>query len=101
MGTSIPSNIKDYKNIVKNLLIQRKILENRKTEEQIKESTLTIKDMNHIQYIDTHITGINLFAEKKLRNKKGKHQWSPSFDRAHALVTYWHIPMTQLRTCFD
>ena len=44
--------------------------------------------MSHIQYIDKHIIGTVLLAGNKLRTKKGKYQWSPSFGRPHTLVTY-------------
>ena len=57
--------------------------------------------MKHIQYIDKNITEIVLFAQNKLRNKKGKHQWSPYFSRSRALVSYYHITLTQLRTDSD
>ena len=67
------------------------IQKHEKTETTNKKSTLTIKDVNHIQYIYKNITEIFLSAENKLRNKKDKYQWLLSFGRTHALVTYWCI----------
>ena len=101
IGTSSPFNIKEYKGTVKIHMNRRIFSDNRETKKQIKESTLTIKDMKHIQYIDKHITEIILFTENKLRNKKDKDQWSPSFGRAHALVSYLRIALTQLRIGCD
>ena len=37
--------------------------------------------MEHIQYIVKKKTETILFSEKKLRNKNGEYQWSPSFGR--------------------
>ena len=51
IGTSSPFNIKEYKGTVKIHMNRRIFSDNRETKKQIKESTLTIKDMKHIQYI--------------------------------------------------
>ena len=72
---SIPSNIKEYKHTYKTLHeSKKKSWKIVRLKKQIKEFTLTIKDMKHIQYIDKHITEIVLSAKKKLSNKEYTHQ---------------------------